>query len=195
MRHGDSQCEVCLMHDEELIEDPIYARAEALLERGSAMGVMVATAESCTGGMIASALTDVPGSSALLDRGFVTYSNEAKAEMLGVSMDDIERHGAVSETVATSMAEGALAHSNADMAIAVTGVAGPDGGTDAKPIGLVWFACASAWAPTLATSCQFDDNGRAYIRHHTVLYALEIMLDTLEGRPSPEDENGVAGHA
>ncbi|MEO0543825.1 MAG: CinA family protein [Pseudomonadota bacterium] len=183
------------MADDALIEDPIFARAEALLERGSAAGIMIATAESCTGGMIAGAITDVAGSSALLDRGFVTYSNEAKAEMLGVSSDDIERNGAVSETVATAMAEGALAHSNADMAIAVTGVAGPGGGTPDKPVGLVWFACASAWAPTLATSCQFDDNGRAYIRHHTVLYALEIMLDTLESRTSTDGEPEIAGHA
>lgn len=181
--------------DDEIIEDPIYARAEALLEKASAAGVMVATAESCTGGMIAAAMTDVPGSSVIVDRGFVTYSNEAKAEMLGISMDDIERHGAVSETVATSMAEGALGRSNADMTIAVTGVAGPDGGTQEKPVGLVWFACASTWAPTLATSCQFDDNGRAYIRHHTVLYALEIMLDTLESRSAREDDGDIVGHA
>ncbi|MEO1747387.1 MAG: CinA family protein [Pseudomonadota bacterium] len=177
------------------MEDPIYARAEALLDRASTMGVMVATAESCTGGMIAAAITDIAGSSAVLDRGYVTYSNEAKAEMLGVSMDDIERFGAVSEEVATAMAEGAMAHSNAGLAISVTGVAGPDGGTPEKPVGLVWFACASGWAPTLATACQFDDNGRAYIRHHTVLYALEIMLDTLENRQLPGEDDTVAGHA
>ncbi|MEL6201444.1 MAG: CinA family protein [Pseudomonadota bacterium] len=184
-----------MMVEDDIIEDPIYVRAEALLEKAAALGVMVATAESCTGGMIAAAITDIAGSSAVLDRGLVTYSNEAKAEMLGVSMNDIERFGAVSEEVATAMAEGALAHSNADLAISVTGVAGPDGGTVEKPVGLVWFACACAWAPTLATACQFDDNGRAYIRHHTVLYALEILLDTLENRPVSAANDETAGHA
>ena len=183
-------------HDEaDLIDDPIFGRAEALIEKGASAGIMVATAESCTGGMIAAAISDVAGSSSLLDRGFVTYSNEAKAEMLGVSMDDIERDGAVSQTVAAAMAEGALARSNADMTIAVTGIAGPSGGSADKPVGLVWFACACSWAPTLVTSCQFDDNGRAYIRHHTVLYALDILLDTLDSRPAPDNDDGVAGHA
>lgn len=179
----------------EIFEDPIYARAEALLEKSAASGIMMATAESCTGGMIAAAITDVAGSSSVFDRGFVTYSNEAKAEMLGVFTEDIDRHGAVSEVVATAMAEGALARANADLTIAVTGVAGPGGGSEEKPVGLVWFACACSWAPTFAISSQFDNNGRAYIRQHSVLYALDIMLDTLENRPAPDNENFAAGHA
>ncbi|MEO1745693.1 MAG: nicotinamide-nucleotide amidohydrolase family protein, partial [Pseudomonadota bacterium] len=123
-----------------------------------------------------------------------TYSNGAKAEMLGVPEADIEKHGAVSEEVAAAMAEGALARSDADIAVSVTGIAGPGGASDIKPVGLVWFACASAWAPTLALSVRFDDNGRAYIRHYAALTALEILLDTLENRP-PSNREPVSGTA
>ncbi|MEL6919949.1 MAG: CinA family protein [Pseudomonadota bacterium] len=177
------------------MDDPIYARAETLVEKAGAQSILIATAESCTGGMIAAAITDVPGSSMAFDRGFVTYSNEAKTEMLGADADVIEQHGAVSEVVATAMAEGALARSNADVAVSVTGIAGPGGGSPEKAVGLVWFACASLWAPTLATSAHFDDNGRAYIRHHSVLHALEILLDTIDSRPVRTDTSDVAGHA
>ena len=115
---------------------------EGLVALLKSKGLMVATAESCTGGLVAAAITDVPGSSAVLDRGFVTYSNEAKSEMTGVPPALIAAHGAVSAEVAAAMAEGALTHSRADIAVAITGIAGPDGGTPEKPVGTVWIAVA-----------------------------------------------------
>jgi len=144
---------------------------------------MVATAESCTGGLVAGALTEIPGSSAVLDRGFVTYSNEAKMEMLGVASDIIETFGAVSIACVWAMAQGALARSNADVAVAISGVAGPDGGTQLKPVGTVVFARAYR-----GKSCEEegelilfdggDDAGkmRANIRHQATLKALELLL-------------------
>lgn len=147
-------------------------------------GAMVATAESCTGGMIAAAITDVAGSSAVLDRGFVTYSNEAKIEMLGVDGETIHQAGAVSGEVAGAMAEGALARSNADIAVSVTGIAGPGGGSDTKPVGLVWFGCASAFGSTLVVKRQFDDRGRAFIRAVSVLTAMQIAVETLAMMPA-----------
>lgn len=140
------------------------------------LGVMFATAESCTGGMVASAVTDVPGASDVFDRGFVTYSNEAKNEMIGVELAVIDKQGAVSEAVASAMADGALMRSNADVAMAITGIAGPGGGSDIKPVGLVWFACAATGASTLVTSHVFEDGGRDFIRYHAALFALEMAM-------------------
>ncbi|SVC59145.1 uncharacterized protein METZ01_LOCUS311999, partial [marine metagenome] len=127
-------------------------------------GVTVATAESCTGGLIAGCLTEIAGSSDVVDRGFVTYSNEAKNVMLDVPMRLIERHGAVSESVARTMAEGALAHSFAVLSVAVTGVAGPGGGTAEKPIGLVHLACAKRGGETRHRAERYGDLGRSGIR-------------------------------
>ncbi|WP_421850218.1 CinA family protein [Oricola sp.] len=154
-----------------------------LLELCVAKDLMLATAESCTGGLIAGALTSIAGSSAMVDRGFVTYTNEAKIEMLGVPISLIEQHGAVSDEVAAAMAEGALAHSNADATISVTGIAGPGGGSDLKPVGLVWFGCAAAWAPTFVHSTMFPDQGRASIREQAVRAALEILAQTIRLAP------------
>jgi nicotinamide-nucleotide amidase len=136
---------------------------------------MVATAESCTGGMVAAALTDVPGSSDVVERGFVTYSNDAKTELLGVPAELIARHGAVSEPVARAMAEGALARSPADIAVAVTGVAGPGGGTETKPEGLVHFACARRGRPTRHGRVEFGALGRAEVRARSVAQALAMI--------------------
>lgn len=155
---------------------PLGALAHTFVEELTASGIMFASAESCTGGMIASAVTDIAGSSAVLDRAFVTYSNEAKHEMLGVDMAMIDKQGAVSEAVAAAMADGALMRSNADIAVAVTGIAGPGGGSDIKPVGLVWFACAATGASTLVTSHQFDNQGRDFIRYHAAMFALEMAL-------------------
>lgn len=119
--------------------DTLLARAEALLALYRRAGRTIVTAESCTGGHVIAYLTDIPGASALVERGFVTYSNEAKQEMLGVAPGLIERHGAVSAEVAEAMARGAIAHSHADTAVAITGIAGPGGGTETKPVGLVYF--------------------------------------------------------
>ena len=142
-----------------------------------ASGRMLATAESCTGGMIAAACTDLAGSSQWFERGFVTYSNEAKAEMLAVPPGLIEEHGAVSEPVARAMADGALAHSRAQVSLAVTGVAGPTGGTEAKPVGTVWFA----WCVGGETHSEMQHfaGDRAAVRVATVRYALKRLLNLL----------------
>ena len=142
-----------------------------------ARGWMLATAESCTGGMIAAACTDLAGSSQWFERGFVTYSNEAKAEMLAVPPGLIEEHGAVSEPVARAMADGALAHSRAQVSLAVTGIAGPTGGTEAKPVGTVWFA----WCVGGETHSEMQHfaGDRAAVRVATVRYALMRLLSLL----------------
>jgi nicotinamide-nucleotide amidase len=135
----------------------------------------LATAESCTGGLVAGAITDVAGSSEWFERGFVTYSNEAKIELLGVAAETLARFGAVSEAVAREMAAGALARSRADVALAVTGVAGPAGGTPDKPVGLVWFAWATRDRPAEAVSRRFDGD-RAAVREASVREALSGVL-------------------
>ncbi len=152
----------------ELIED-----AKALLDAFRAAGIKIATAESCTGGMVAGVLTEIAGSSDVVERGFVTYSNEAKAELLGVPMAMIEAHGAVSEPVARSMAEGALAHSRADVAVAVTGIAGPGGGSTAKPVGLVHFGALRRGGSTLHHREVFPGD-RAEVRRLAAAKALAL---------------------
>jgi nicotinamide-nucleotide amidase len=163
-----------------LPDDLIHAATE-LLDLCKASNVMLATAESCTGGLIAGCLTEIAGSSAVVDRGFVTYSNEAKNEMLGVPMELIIEHGAVSEPVARAMAEGALERSRATITIAVTGVAGPGGGTEAKPVGLVHFGCAGGDGATMATHHVFGGD-RTAIRLATVSEALMLVRERLGGR-------------
>ena len=138
-------------------------------------GLRLACAESCTGGLIAAYLTAIAGSSDVFERGFVTYTNEAKIEMLGVDASRIASEGAVSEVVARAMAEGALLHSPADVAIAVTGIAGPGGGSDDKPVGLVHIACAREGYPTSHQKCLFGDQGRNRIRLLSVAAALDIL--------------------
>lgn len=138
-------------------------------------GWKLATAESCTGGLVAGAVTDVAGSSDVFDRGFVTYSNAAKTDMLGVSADMIRLYGAVSEEVARAMSEGALRHSAADVAVAITGIAGPGGGSDGKPVGLVHFACATK-TRTEHIEIRFGDLGRAVVRQAAVRQALQLVL-------------------
>jgi nicotinamide-nucleotide amidase len=152
------------------------ALAEQIIAAGTARGILVATAESCTGGLVAAALTDIAGSSAVFERGFVTYSNEAKRELLGVPLALIERHGAVSAEVARAMAAGALAASRADLAVSVTGVAGPSGGTSEKPVGLVFFAFARRGKATCTERRVFSGGGRAYIRAKSVETALAMLL-------------------
>jgi nicotinamide-nucleotide amidase len=144
---------------------------------------MIVTAESCTGGLIAGALTDVPGSSDAVFGGYVTYHNEAKSGMIGVDRELIRAHGAVSEQVARAMAEGALKTSGASVAIAVTGIAGPGGGTEGKPVGLVHFAYADS-GKTIHMEQRFGDPGRQKVREETVKAALGLVLDGL-GVPRP----------
>lgn len=138
---------------------------------------MLATAESCTGGLIAGLITSVPGSSDILNCGFVTYSNDAKTRLIGVSAELITLHGAVSEEVARAMAEGALAHSGADVSIAVTGVAGPGGGTALKPVGLVHCAAARRGHTTLHRMLQLGEIGRENVRLQTVAAAIRMAYD------------------
>ena len=144
----------------------VQAVADTLLRRQW----MLATAESCTGGMVAAACTDLAGSSAWFERGFVTYSNAAKTQMLGVDAQLITTHGAVSEPVARAMAQGALQHSAAQLALAITGVAGPGGGSDAKPVGTVWFAFAGPWG--VHSELQHFGGDRAAVRQAAALHAL-----------------------
>jgi nicotinamide-nucleotide amidase len=147
--------------------------AETVLADCRARGDTIVTAESCTGGLIAAALTHIPGSSDVIERGFVTYSNAAKSELLGVPPEMIERHGAVSEPVARAMAEGALKNARATLAVSVTGIAGPGGGTAEKPLGLVWFAFATKTGCT--THQKHFEGDRSAIRAQSVLFALNLI--------------------
>lgn len=163
-----------------MFTDALLQQAEAVLSRCRSLGLMTVTAESCTGGLIAAILTEIPGSSDVVDRGFVTYSNAAKTACLGVPAELIAVEGAVSEAVARAMAEGALVHSLGDVAVAVTGVAGPGGGTVAKPVGLVHLATARRGGPTTHRICRFGCQSRGAIRMATVAVALD-MLDAAAG--------------
>ena len=149
-----------------------------LLDRAKAQGVMIATAESCTGGMVAAALTDIPGSSAVVDRGFVTYTNEAKQDMLGVQAETLNAHGAVSEQVAREMAEGALRNSLAQLAVSITGIAGP-GGSEFKPEGRVCFGLAAEGRPTHVETVEFGAPGRDAVRRAARDHALALLYTAL----------------
>lgn len=162
-----------------MFPEDILTQAQAVCDAAGRSSLMVAAAESCTGGLVASALTALPGSSRMLDRGFVTYSNAAKAEMLDVPSALIEAHGAVSEPVARAMAEGAVARSLADVSVAVTGIAGP-GGSEHKPAGLVWFASQGPLG-VLSEKREFGDIGRTEIRLASVRVALDLLKAQLEG--------------
>jgi len=153
--------------------------AEEVGQRLQAAGLVLATAESCTGGWLSKVVTDIPGSSAWFDRGFVTYGNPAKRELLGVSAAAIADHGAVSEEVAREMAQGALKRSQAGVAVAITGIAGPAGGTEDKPVGTVCFAWVRAGRSPLSQRVQFAGN-REEVRHQSVRLALEHLLELLE---------------
>ena len=150
--------------------------AATVLTEAKAAGLTMATAESCTGGLIAGLLTEISGSSDVVERGFVTYSNQSKQELLGVPEALLAAHGAVSEPVARAMAEGALAHSPAGLAVAVTGVAGPGGGTADKPVGLVHIAAAKKGGGTLHEEHRFGDIGRSMVRLKTVEASLRLLL-------------------
>lgn len=162
-----------------MLSAEILDLARTVKERCIDKGVMLVTAESCTGGLIAAAITSVPGSSDMLYGGYVTYANAAKTAMIGVSDELLRTHGAVSEPVARAMAEGALATASADLAIAVTGIAGPGGGTDQKPVGLVHLALARSQA-TIHRRMEYGDMGRDAIRASAVRTALEMILEAVE---------------
>ena len=153
----------------------ILTLAEAVLAEARAKGLKLATAESCTGGLVAGALTAIAGSSDVFERGFVTYTNDAKIEDLDVPASTIETHGAVSEPTVRAMAQGALDYSNADISVAITGIAGPGGGTSEKPVGLVHFAAAREGRETIAVAHRFGDIGRAEVRMASVEVALNLL--------------------
>lgn len=167
-----------VMKSETSIEELVQQLAAKLM----AKGWMLATAESCTGGMIAVACTDLAGSSQWFDRGFVTYSNEAKTEMLGVPAELIEKHGAVSEEVVRAMAKGAIRHSRAQVSIAVTGIAGPGGGSVEKPVGTVWVGC-HVKSSTYIQQCQLTGT-RSQIRNTSLACALQKLMLCIESEHS-----------
>jgi nicotinamide-nucleotide amidase len=162
------------------MSDDLRAAATAVLDACRARKLKVATAESCTGGLVAGALTEIAGSSDVVDRGFVTYSNEAKQQMLGVASETLRDHGAVSRQTAEEMARGAIAHSNAQIAVAITGVAGPSGGSADKPVGLVHFAAASRAGALTYQEIRYGDIGRSAVREKSVLQALAMLREMAE---------------
>lgn len=160
-----------------LLPDDIVALAQRVVDENIAAGRKIAIAESCTGGLVAAALTEIPGSSSVLDRSFVTYSNEAKRQMLDVPEDIIDTFGAVSVACVYAMAQGALKESDADVAVAISGIAGPDGGSDTKPVGTVVFARAvRGQEEPEAELRHFEDKTRAGVRRHATICALELLL-------------------
>lgn len=165
-------------------DDDLVAAANRLLAVCMRKKLTLATAESCTGGLVAGTLTDVPGVSGMLDRGFITYSNQAKQDMLGVPAETLKAHGAVSRETAIAMATGALAHAPVDLAVAITGIAGPTGGEGGKPIGLVHFAAASRTGQLVHREMRYGNPGRAEIRKRSVLQAFIMLHDLAENEPA-----------
>ena len=164
-----------------MLDDDIVAAAHKLLDICKRKKLLVATAESCTAGLVAGTLTEVPGVSSILDRGYVTYSNEAKHDMLGVSRDTLARHGAVSRQTAEEMARGVLGRAPVDLAVSVTGIAGPDGGSEEKPVGLVHFAAATRGGTLIHVEKRFGDVGRPAVRKQSVLQAFLMLHELAEG--------------
>jgi nicotinamide-nucleotide amidase len=159
----------------DVINAQLRDAAKRVLALCRARGLHVATAESCTGGLVAAALTEIPGSSDVVDRGFVTYSDDSKRAMLGVQVATLKRHGAVSAQTAKAMAVGALKNSRADLAVSITGIAGPGGGSKQKPVGLVHFAAASRDGRSIARKRLYGDIGRRQVRLRSVLEALALL--------------------
>ena len=162
-----------------MFSDELLVRATALLAACRMRSIVLATAESCTGGLIAALITEIPGSSGAFDRGFVTYSNDAKSELLGVPASLITRHGAVSAAVASAMASGVLDRSRANLAVSVTGIAGPGGGTAEKPVGLVHFGCCRRDVAVTTVERRFGDIGRNAIRMASVDQALSLLEEAV----------------
>lgn len=161
------------------------ALSRALLDLCRSRKLTIATAKSCTGGLVAGALTDIPGSSDVIDRGFVTYSNDAKRVMLGVKATTLESFGAVSKETAIQMAVGALEEADVDLAVSITGIAGPGGATPGKPVGLVHFAVASRDGRIVNKECRFGAIGRSAVRQRSVLEALRMLIELARGPQPP----------
>ncbi len=167
-----------------MLDEELVAAAEQLLAICVRKNLTVATAESCTAGLVAGTLADVPGISAMLERGFITYSNQAKQDMLGVPAETLKAHGAVSRETAVAMAKGALAHAPVDLAVSVTGIAGPTGDEGGKPVGLVHFAAASRNGQLVHREMRYGNPGRTEIRKRSVLQALVMLHDLAENEPA-----------
>jgi nicotinamide-nucleotide amidase len=159
------------------VSEALHATAAAVLDTCRVRGLTLATAESCTGGLVAGALTDIAGSSDVVDRGFVTYSNDAKQQMLGVPAETLTKFGAVSRQTAEAMALGALSRAEVDLAVAITGIAGPGGGSKDKPVGLVHFAVAARDGSLAHAEMRYGDIGRLPVRHKSVLHALAMLTE------------------
>ena len=159
------------------MDEELFDRVQSLLDLCRRKRLTIATAESCSGGLLAGALTDVAGSSDVFERGFVTYSNEAKQTMLGVAADTLASHGAVSRETATAMANGALARAPVDLTVSVTGIAGPQGAVAGKPVGLVHFAAASRGGQLLQHERAYGDIGRAQVRRACVAHAIAMLRE------------------
>jgi nicotinamide-nucleotide amidase len=171
------------------------ARARSLLDLCRMRKLTIATAESCTGGLVAAALTEIPGSSDVIDRGFVTYSNDAKRAMLGVKASTLESFGAVSKETATAMAIGALENADVDLAVSITGIAGPGGATPGKPVGLVHLAVAARDGRIAHRECRFGAVGRSNVRQRSVLEALQMLMEMARGPKSPAKKAVMAVEA
>jgi nicotinamide-nucleotide amidase len=167
-----------------MLDDDIVEAAKNLLAVCKRKNLLVATAESCTAGLVAGTLTEVPGTSSILDRGFITYSNEAKHEMLGVPRDILSKHGAVSRETAEAMVRGVLGRSRVHLAVSVTGIAGPDGGSAEKPVGLVHFAAASRGGRLIGSEQRYGNIGRDKVRKRSVLQAFKMLHELAEGEES-----------
>lgn len=163
-----------------LFPEDLYAAAKVLLEELQRHALLVVTAESCTGGLLSGLLTEIPGASGMVERGFVTYSNAAKTELLGVAAELIDRHGAVSAEVAQAMAEGALQRTPVHIALSITGIAGPDGGSAEKPVGLVYFAVAARGETTRVRECRFGNIGRRAVRLASLREAIDLMASAVK---------------
>jgi len=168
------------------------ALSRALLDLCRSRKLTIATAESCTGGLVAGALTEIPGSSDVIDRGFVTYSNTAKHVMLGVKTATLESFGAVSKETAIQMAVGALEEADVDLAVSITGIAGPGGATPGKPVGLVHFAVAARDGRIVNKECRFGAIGRSAVRQRSVLEALRMLIELARGPQPPAKKRAAA---
>jgi nicotinamide-nucleotide amidase len=164
-----------------MLDDDIVDAAKQLLAICQRKNLLVATAESCTAGLVAGTLTEIPGVSSILDRGYITYSNQSKHEMLGVAEAILDRQGAVSRETAEAMARGVLGHSRVHLAVSVTGIAGPDGGTKEKPVGLVYFAVATRSGKLVHAEKRYGDVGRSQVRKESVLQAFRMLHELAEG--------------
>lgn len=175
-----------------MLDDDIVEAGRNLLAICKKKNLKVATAESCTAGLVAGTLTEIPGVSSILDRGYITYSNEAKHEMLGVSRDILDKHGAVSPQTAEAMVRGVLGHSRVDLAVSVTGIAGPDGGSPKKPVGLVFFSAATRTGKIIDAEKRYGDIGRDKVRKNSVLQAFRMLHALAQGEKGVSSRKSVS---